>query len=49
VNPEPTARLLFAVIHEAADAIAGGDDREAMLSALRQLMRRALAPQGEAL
>jgi AcrR family transcriptional regulator len=49
VDPDPTARLLFAVIHEAADAIAGGDDREAMLSALRQLMRRALAPQGEAL
>jgi AcrR family transcriptional regulator len=44
VNPEPTARLLFAVIHEAADAIAAGDDREAMLEALRQLMRRSLAP-----
>ena len=43
VDPEPTARLLFAVIHEASDAIAGGADREAMLAALRDLLRRALA------
>ena len=44
VDPEPTARLLFATIHEAADAIAGGASRDAMLAALRTLLRRTLAP-----
>jgi AcrR family transcriptional regulator len=44
VDPEPTARLLFAVIHEAADAIAGGTDRAVMIAALAQLLRRSLAP-----
>ena len=44
VDPEPTARLLFATIHEAADAIAGGAPREAMLTALHTLLRRTLAP-----
>ena len=44
VDPEPTARLLFAAIHEAADAVAGGADRDAMVAALQNLLRRALAP-----
>lgn len=44
VDPEPTARLLFAVIHEAADAVAGGADRAAILAALNSLLRRTLAP-----
>ena len=44
VDPEPTARLLFAAIHEAADAIAGGADRAATLAALKSLLRRTLAP-----
>jgi AcrR family transcriptional regulator len=44
VAPEPTARLLFAATHAAADAIAGGADREAMLAALKSLLRRTLAP-----
>ena len=45
VDPEPTARLLFGATHEAADAIAEGADREAMLAALKSLLRRTLAPQ----
>ena len=44
VDPDPTARLLFAVIHEAADAVAGGADRAAILAALNSLLRRTLAP-----
>jgi AcrR family transcriptional regulator len=44
VDPEPTARLIFAAIDEAARAIAGGDDRDATLAALQTLLRRALAP-----
>jgi AcrR family transcriptional regulator len=44
VDPETTARLMFAAIHEAADAVAGGADRGAMLGALRRLLRQALAP-----
>ncbi|HEX5380370.1 MAG TPA: helix-turn-helix domain-containing protein [Phenylobacterium sp.] len=44
VDPEPTARLMFAAIHEAADAVAGGADRAAILAALRSLLRRTLAP-----
>lgn len=43
VDPEPTARLLFAAIHEAADAVAEGADREATLAALRALLARSLA------
>lgn len=43
VDPEPTARLLFAVIHEAAEAIAGGGDRPAILAALQNVLRRTLA------
>jgi AcrR family transcriptional regulator len=44
VDPEPTARLMFAAIHEAADAVAGGADRAAILAALQSLLRRSLAP-----
>ncbi|MGA0601369.1 TetR/AcrR family transcriptional regulator [Caulobacter sp. KR2-114] len=44
VDPAPTARLLFAAIHESADALAAGADRAATLAALRALLRRALAP-----
>jgi AcrR family transcriptional regulator len=44
VDPEPTARLMFAAIDDAARAIAHGADRAAMLAALRTLLRRALAP-----
>ena len=44
VDPEPTARLLFAAIHEAADAVAGGADRDALFAALKSLLRRTLAP-----
>lgn len=44
VDPEPTARLLFAVIHEAADAVAGGADRAVIVAALTSLLRRTLAP-----
>ena len=41
-----TARLLFAVIHEAADLLAAGTDRAAALAGMRQILRRALC--GEA-
>lgn len=44
VDPEPTARLMFAAIHEAADAVAGGADRAAIQAALQSLLRRTLAP-----
>ncbi|WP_374655109.1 TetR/AcrR family transcriptional regulator [Phenylobacterium sp.] len=44
VDPEPTARLLFAAIHEAADAVAAGQDRTAILAALKSMLRRTLAP-----
>jgi AcrR family transcriptional regulator len=44
VDPEPTARLLFAAIDDAARAVAMGADRDATLAALKDLLRRALAP-----
>ena len=44
VDPEPTARLLFAAIDEAPRAVAGGADRAAILAALQTLLRRTLAP-----
>jgi len=44
VDPEPTARLLFAAIDEAPRAVARGEDRAAMLAALQGLLRRTLAP-----
>lgn len=44
VDPEPTALLIFAAIDEAARAVAGGSDREAIVAALQTLLRRTLAP-----
>jgi AcrR family transcriptional regulator len=44
VDPEPTARLVFAAIDEAARAVAGGADRAVTLAALHNLIRRTLAP-----
>ncbi|MDP1874528.1 TetR/AcrR family transcriptional regulator [Phenylobacterium sp.] len=44
IDPDATARLLFAVIHEAADAVAEGADRAAIVAALNSLLRRTLAP-----
>jgi AcrR family transcriptional regulator len=44
IDPEPTALLMFAAIHEAADAVAGGADRAAILAALQRMLRRTLAP-----
>jgi AcrR family transcriptional regulator len=44
VDPEPTARLMFAAIDEAARAVANGADRAAILAALESLLRRTLAP-----
>jgi AcrR family transcriptional regulator len=44
VDPEPTARLLFAAIDEAPRAVARGGDRAAILAALQNLIRRTLAP-----
>ena len=35
-------RLLFAVIHETADTLVGGEDRECALAAMRWILRRAL-------
>jgi AcrR family transcriptional regulator len=35
-------RLLFAVIHETADALVGGEDRECALAAMRWILRRTL-------
>jgi hypothetical protein len=35
---------MFAAIDEAADSIAGGADRAAILSALQRLLRRTFAP-----
>jgi AcrR family transcriptional regulator len=48
VDPEPTARLLFAAIDEAARAVAGGAPRAAIAPALQTLIRRALAPAARA-
>ncbi|HEY8617064.1 TetR/AcrR family transcriptional regulator [Phenylobacterium sp.] len=44
IEPDPTARLLFAAIDEAARAVAAGEPREAVLTALCTLLRRTLAP-----
>jgi AcrR family transcriptional regulator len=40
-------RLLFAVIHETADALAGGEDRERALAAMRWILRRALEQEAQ--
>ncbi|MFZ5719725.1 MAG: TetR/AcrR family transcriptional regulator [Pseudomonadota bacterium] len=45
VDPEATARLLFAAIDEAPRAVAGGADRTAILASLQRLLRRTLAPE----
>ncbi|WP_293381000.1 TetR/AcrR family transcriptional regulator [Phenylobacterium sp. SCN 70-31] len=44
VDPDATARLLFAATHETADTIAAGAGREAAIAALLNLLRRTLAP-----
>lgn len=44
VDPEPTAQILFAAINEAADAVAEGADRDAMVAALQHLLRKTLSP-----
>jgi AcrR family transcriptional regulator len=44
VAPALTGRLLFAAVHEAADALAGGADRDRVLAALRWILRRTLEP-----
>jgi AcrR family transcriptional regulator len=46
VDAEPTARLLFAVIHETTDVIGEGKDRERSLAAMRRVLRSVLAPRG---
>lgn len=43
VDPDPVARLLFAVIHETVDAILAGEDRERALAAMGWVLRRTLA------
>jgi AcrR family transcriptional regulator len=40
-----TGRLLFAVIHETADAVAAGEDRERALATMRWILRRAIEPE----
>jgi AcrR family transcriptional regulator len=45
VDVPPTGRLLFAVIHETADAVAAGEDRERALAAMRRMLRRAIKPE----
>lgn len=44
VDPDPTGRLLFAAVDDAARAVAGGADRAATVAALQHLIRRTLAP-----
>jgi AcrR family transcriptional regulator len=44
VDPEPTARVIYGAIDEAARAVAGGAERGAILAALQSLLRRTLAP-----
>ena len=44
VDVQLTGRLLFAVIHEAAEAVAGGQKREVVLAAMRPILRKVLKP-----
>lgn len=44
VDPEPTARLLYAAIDDAARVVAAGADRGPMVAALQHMIRRTLAP-----
>lgn len=46
VDVRMTGRLLFAVIHETADALSGGEDRKRAFAAMRWVLRRALLPEG---
>lgn len=47
VDAPLAGRLLFAVIHETADALAGGEDRKPVLAAMRHILRRSLTPEAE--
>lgn len=42
LEPGPTARLIFAMLHEAVDTIEAGEDRASVLRALRVLLHRCL-------
>jgi AcrR family transcriptional regulator len=42
VDPGPTARLLFAILHETADAVAAGEDRQGALRAMNRTVRKML-------
>jgi hypothetical protein len=44
VDPESTAQLLFAVIHETADSVVAGADSKRALKAMRHVLRRTLEP-----
>jgi AcrR family transcriptional regulator len=44
LDAEPAAALIFAMMHEAADAIAAGADRGRCLAALDRMLRRIVAP-----
>lgn len=46
LDPKPAARLLFALLHETADAIAEGEDRESALAMLMTLLHRCLGDTG---
>jgi AcrR family transcriptional regulator len=44
LDAEATAPLFFDLLHGAADSIAGGMDRERVMSAIRQIVHRTLGP-----
>ncbi len=44
VDPEPTARLLFAAIEETANVLAAGGEREPVMATLHDFLGRSLAP-----
>ena len=46
VDPDVAGRLLFAVLHETADAIEAGADRQTALATLHHLVEATLAPPG---
>lgn len=45
VDEDLTGQLLFAVIHETADTLAAGEDRERALTTMRWMLRRTLDPE----
>ena len=47
LDPEPTGRLVFALVHDAADAVSEGADRARTLAELSVVLRRALGAQGD--